>query len=229
MKFINFIVLPILTLAKTHPSCFQILQTWWKERIDHPFPQSIWDITCKKFNNDRQACVYKKRDYYFKKGIINEYERDSVSCLILGAHSKKCISNPCSHYNIGKCTIQQTGGLCNWFTKKEAKKYNLQYGCHTNPCHIGGLGKTSSKNCIERGIPGFINCTYCSGKKLKGKGMGCQRTDVTTSSQCAPVNSGIPPKNTIYRHISKKNCQCTNINSFCKIDINNGNYVPIKP
>lgn len=225
MKFIYFFTLIGLVSGKyqNHNSCYDILDTWWGVREHHKIrtKTSSWDKTCVKFNGDKLACVNKggpERQVYHNANLINDYERDKVPCVMLGAHSNLCVANPCNHYNTGHCTVQETGGLCNWYTKKQAKKYNIGYGCHRNPCHIGGEGATKPKDCKARGIPGFIECTYCKGrkdKKLKNKGMGCQRVDVFSSSQCAPVNSKIPPDETVWQYKSSNNCQCTDLTIFC--------------
>lgn len=203
-----------------HPSCTIILNTWWPDREKHINRGKIseWDKTCLKFNGDKPACIHPgpDRQSYFNNNKINIYERDHTPCVMLGAHTDKCVSNPCNYYNIGTCTIQETGGLCMWYTKEEAVLYNREYGCHRNPCHIGGEGKTSQKDCKARGIPGLLECTYCKGKgPFRGKGMGCQQIATTTVAQCAPVNEPKVDKSTIW--ISKKNnrCQCSDDTLFC--------------
>ncbi len=144
---------------------------------------------------------------------------------MLGANSPHCVSNPCSHYNNGKCTLQQTGGLCIWNTKEEAKKFNILYGCHQNPCHMGRNPQQTPLKCSKRGIPGKISCTWCKGnKKLKGKAMGCQSTQLTTTAECAPVNSGIPPKQSIWYKTNNRRCQCVKLTYLCLDDILKGNY-----
>lgn len=217
MKLLYFLLFTLgIAQHQNHENCYKILDSWWKQRKSHPvLKNSPWDTTCLKFSNNRSSCINRKnRDWYFEQGIIDEYERDIVPCIIVGGGSKMCVSNPCNHYNTGKCTLQETGGLCNWYTKEEASKFNVPYGCHRNPCHIGGSGKTSNRDCKNRGIPGFIECTYCR----KMNKIGCQRIDVETTAQCAPVNSGIPPEETIHSLRTNKNCQCTNLTSFCKLD-----------
>lgn len=219
-----FIVLPLLNIvtALNHPSCYKILNTWWDKRTNHisSIKTSDWDNVCSIFNGDREACINTGvgRDDY----NVTDKEKNTP-CVMLGAHSDLCVSNPCNHFNTGKCTLQHTGGLCNWITKKQAKKFGLQYGCQRNPCHIGGLGKTDPDECEERGIPGLMECTYC---KIKDKGMGCQRVDVTTSAKCAPVNEDVAPKSSIWIHRKKKSCQCSNNIQLCLDEIaSDKNYV----
>ena len=207
---------------ENHPSCNLILKTWWDSRLTHKVRDLVgeWDNTCKKFNGDRNACIIKggvDRLVYFNNNKITESERDETPCVMLGVHSDKCVGNPCNHYNSGKCTVQHTGGLCNWYTKKESRKHNVPYGCHRNLCHIGGDGRTPTDECEARGVDGFIKCTWC---KSNG-GMGCQRVRVKTRAQCAPINTDVVSDNTIWSKIRRKRCQCVDKTIFCKDDLEN--------
>lgn len=229
---------------KNHVSCYDILNTWWNDRVDliKELKQDnnliTWDTICSKFNGMEEVChpVGQEREFIYEiyKNVGDPpltSEEMNTPCNMLGAKSKVCAGNPCNHYNTGKCTLQNTGGLCNWYTKKQASKYGLMYGCQRNRCHLGGLGKIPRKQCEDRSIPGFIGCTYCRGtkdSKLKGKGMGCQRIDVKTSAQCAPINSGIPPDDTVWMLKKKKKCQCSDDTLVCSKEVESMNTKFVK-
>ena len=206
--------------------CYDILDSWWKERhvqINHGIANQ-WDSTCSKFNGIPSVCNIRgpsRKIAYssvFSNGTLTDTEA-ITPCNMLGAHSPVCAGNICNHYNTGSCTLQETGGLCNWVTKENAVRFNLEYGCQRNPCHLGGMGGVSDATCIARGVPGFAACTYCKGPgdpQLEGEGMGCQQIVLTTTAVCAPVNNKIVPKSTIWWKIADKRCQCSDDSLVCQ-------------
>ena len=140
MKFIKFFTILIgVTGAKytNHQSCYDILDNWWYNRVDRISRghENIWDKVCEYFNGDRNACIHKgiARIDYFNNGDITADEMNKVPCVMLGAHSDHCVSNPCNHYNTGHCTIQETAGLCNWYTKKRPKSMEYNMGVNAIP------------------------------------------------------------------------------------------------
>ena len=211
--------------------CYDILDSWWKERhnqINHGVVNQ-WDSTCSKFNGMPSVCNVRgtaRRIAYGNSthaSSIGLTEAEIITpCNMLGAHSPICAGNICNHYNTGSCTIQETGGLCNWVTKEDAVRFKLEYGCQRNPCHQGGMGAISDATCLARGVPGFATCTYCKGPgdpRLEGQGMGCQRIVLTTTAVCAPVNNPIVPKSTIWWKIKNNRCQCSDDSLVCRSDM----------
>mmetsp|Transcript_17706 Transcript_17706/g.30080 ORF Transcript_17706/g.30080 Transcript_17706/m.30080 type:complete len:184 (-) Transcript_17706:1873-2424(-) len=87
--------------------CYKIYETWWHIREGKKDPQSnlvVMDRLCSHFRGDREACRSKKaREAY--AGKVPEEAMNSA-CTLVGAHSERCVSNPCVNYNTGKCTLQ---------------------------------------------------------------------------------------------------------------------------
>ncbi|GBG25617.1 Hypothetical Protein FCC1311_018362 [Hondaea fermentalgiana] len=208
-----------------HPSCYAIKDSWWQsreDRVDQQATVDAWDVTCANFDGDKAACAgmgTAARGSYLEDQIITASELQTTPCVYLGGGSTRCVGNPCNHLNNARCTLQETNGLCNWFTKAEAKKYGLEYGCQRNPCHIQGAGgSVTDDTCESRGIEGFIECTNCRGAidpKLRGLKMGCQRVDVTSTAQCAPINDGTRALSSIMRLTTQKRCQCSTESPIC--------------
>lgn len=208
-----------------HASCYKIKKTWWQgreETIKATFKGLsvvAWDETCSNFNSNADACTNRggaARDAF--SGILTATELSDTPCVMLGADTPLCVSNPCNNLNNGACTIQETAGLCQWNSKKQAKKFKVQYGCHRNPCHIGGKGASTDEECQARSIKGLAKCTYCKGAsdpRLRGLGMGCQRVQTTTKAKCAPINENVREQSSIMKIQGKEKCQCSLENAFC--------------
>ena len=210
---------------RNHPVCLQILDSWWslRETMVNDNPEvTAFDEICQAFQGDQNACRYRTleaRQAYVDSGAITE-DQVETPCTMLGANSDTCTGNPCNFYNIGECTLQATGGLCNWWTQEQANEFGVEYGCHRNPCHLGGQGQAADE-CNDLGVEGLYQCTWCYGDgALSGLGMGCQREDEETTAACAPINDGSVPQNSIWQLRSNTNCQCSDEINLCKDAVN---------
>mmetsp|Transcript_7708 Transcript_7708/g.15295 ORF Transcript_7708/g.15295 Transcript_7708/m.15295 type:complete len:303 (+) Transcript_7708:76-984(+) len=227
---------------KSDPVCYELLDTWWNTREAQKgrAALSVLDEQCDTFTDFADACndmtqrtlANTNTTIYAK--IVADPELQTIACTMVGAHSKRCIGNPCNHYNLGNCTIQETQGQCFWYTTAMVKQVNKYYdahpeidaskipghGCYRNPCNLPGEGSTIDK------CPGLstdiFTCTYCKGpgdKCLKGRGMGCQLTTPTTSAECAYVNDNDVAKASIWERVDQQNCQCSDLFTQCNSTI----------
>ncbi|CAK9102334.1 Uncharacterized protein SCF082_LOCUS47835, partial [Durusdinium trenchii] len=226
---------------KNSPICYEIVDSWWSNREAEKTRSTVtqMDDDCKVFSGDAEACNNKKsRGAY--QGTASQSQLDAV-CTMVGAHNKRCLGNPCNHLNTGDCSIQATGGQCVWYTSDDVNTINKYFkdngidnsipghGCYRNPCNQPGFGKLTDKECKSH-ANGLYECTWCKGagdRKLKGKGVGCQIVDSsTTTGLCAPVNSNAVTKSTIYQAKQAHDCQCSNDYAICE-EIITGNRGPL--
>uniref|UniRef100_A0A7S2RL60 Uncharacterized protein n=1 Tax=Mucochytrium quahogii TaxID=96639 RepID=A0A7S2RL60_9STRA len=218
------------------PVCSKIVDAeigWWKQReaMIKNTHLNEFDRICANFKYSVQSCTDSaKREEWILNGTITRAEANTP-CANLGAnHPTACVGNICNWYNVGKCNLQNTGGLCNWYSKDAANTYGVLYGCQRNRCNLGGQGNAKGV-CAVSGVANFIECTWCS--HMSGRGVGCQRQSLNSTSICAPVDpkhleaAGIS-KFTIYRQKNNHRCQCTNATSLCALEIanNKGKYEP---
>ena len=217
--------------------CQDILNTWWDERttaiatmttsVDSPT-----NTVCNMFNGNWDACTHANSDA--RKAAVQANavgisstglttaQADDARCAMLGAHSTVCTQNNCNNLNEGSCTLQATGGLCIWFPKSVQGIEGVPgYGCWRNPCNLGNAPNNNPTGCGEASVPGInLQCIWCKGG---GHGMGCQavlNNSTSSTAQCAPINSGIPARSSIFEQKSNVNCQCTTENNFCSEIIN---------
>lgn len=179
---------------KNPPFCLCNWNKWWSVRTADKTRTDITtlDATCAQFSDDPTLCNEKtSRSSSMSKSDQN------AACTMVGAHSKRCIANPCNHYNTGDCTLSNTGGVCVWWTTAMVNKINAYYkennvldytgnvkqikghGCYRNPCNMPGYGNSPKKECNagtgDFSVPGVYRCHWCDGEGvLKGSGMGCQ-------------------------------------------------------
>lgn len=218
---------------KSHPVCYKILDTWWNTREAQKTRSVIntMDQDCSVFTGMPEPCNVRS-----SRGSISGLTpaQKNAFCTMVGAHSSRCIGNPCNHLNTGDCTIQQTQGQCMWVTKENLPKINDFYvsrgisplpthGCYRNPCNLPGYGK-QDQECPTKSIPGILDCTWCKGSSdplLIGKGIGCQMTIDTTTSLCAPVNNNEVMKSSIMQRIVNSRCQCSADYTMCNLLVSN--------
>ena len=218
-----------------HPICTTIANTWFNSRIAQKIRQDITtqDTICNVFDNLPDLCNHAdlRPTIPPPNGGSWTPEQLSARCTMVGAHSKRCLNNPCNHLNTGECNIQSTQGQCIWITKEMLPKYNAVYkakgwnllpghGCYRNPCNLPGYGKAVDE-CKEHNSPGLFECTWCYGiGPLKDLGIGCQLTVPTTQAQCAPVNSPEAPQSSVMVSRSNYNCQCSMRFVMCNVIVN---------
>ena len=206
----------------SHPVCYQINDLWWDTRLALKLQQAntALDVICSKFDHQTTACNL--RSSRANDPNLTPEERNAP-CTMVGAHSRKCVGNPCNHFNQGECTVQDTQGICVWIEKDMVPVMNKYYaqrgwdpipgwGCYRNPCNIPGWGKAID-DCPKRSIPGLFECTWCKGSGdaiLVGKGMGCQASNLLTSkATCAYVNSKGVARGSIIQSVQNSRCQCS--------------------
>lgn len=205
-----------------HPVCYQIRDMWWDTRLALKMQSDMvsFDKICSKFDHQTTACNI--RSSRANDPNLTPEERNAP-CTMVGAKSRRCISNPCNHLNEGSCTVQDTQGICVWLTKEMVPIMNKYYaergwdlipgkGCFRNPCQLNGYGRAID-DCPKRSIPGLFNCTWCKGSGdplLVNLGMGCQiANSPITKAECANVNSKGVPRGSIIQAISNQVCQCS--------------------
>ena len=101
---------------KNEDICDQIENSWWPLRLQM---NSLSTFTassdvCAAFDGNEEACNDKSSTA--RADIVAENSMTSqeaqTSCIMAGAGSKTCLSNPCENLNNGNCTLQNSGG--NW-------------------------------------------------------------------------------------------------------------------
>jgi len=232
--------------------CQEISDTWWQSRVEYinaakKGPVNKQQEICQNFKKDKEVCNNKNSaerkafvDNLINKNKIKGNQRESynkAACVVEAAGSKGCTANPCNQYNAGDCTIQNTAGLCVWYTKDEVKKANNyfkknkqperkipgQHGCYRNPCNgEGQLTNGKAEDVCPTRQNGVYQCTYCKGFSK----MGCQIVNsAKTKAKCANVNDGIVKDNTIYNIKGQNKCQCSTESLFCDVNVqaSNGN------
>lgn len=213
--------------AKNHDVCYQIAGSWWGTREAQKTRAQITaaDAVCDVWTNQPEQCNSVTARVGMTGYTIQEL---TMPCTTVGAHDKRCVSNPCNSYNTGSCTLQSTAGQCVWFEGEALTKYNAflaangetplaTHGCYRNRCNLPGLGKQTAA-CPGRSVPGLFECTWCTGAGdavLDGLGVGCQMTVPTTTAICAPVNSPNVPKAAVMMNTANNRCQCDARFPFC--------------
>jgi hypothetical protein len=237
-----------------HAVCYEIAASWWAPREEDKTRAAItaMDTDCDVFTNNAEACNNKSlRPAVDGQGNPYTDAQKNAACTMVGAHSKRCIGNPCNSYNLGTCTIQDTAGQCVWFAKdsKEFAVYQkwrtnngldpvAGFGCYRNPCNQPGLDQTIKTNeCAARSMPekNGWQCTWCAGvvngkadSVLFGKGMGCQLTTPTTKAACAPVSNSAVAKASVMQAVADNNCQCSTDYTWCQKDVDDAR-TPLVP
>uniref|UniRef100_A0A7S2RCC7 Uncharacterized protein n=1 Tax=Mucochytrium quahogii TaxID=96639 RepID=A0A7S2RCC7_9STRA len=233
--------------------CYKILDNWWQTRLSQKYRDNLvpMDAMCANFDGELDACDHAGSQArsevaaeLFGNGTDKYKEAIAARCTIVGADSERCIANFCNYDNVGSCTVQDTAGLCVWFTENDLKTVNPVYkkrhgyelkikGCYRNPCNLGGWGSISDETCKAQSIKGVYECVRCEGKNdglLNGKKMGCQVNTVKTKAYCAHVHPDEKeaPRATIYQLKSNPKCQCSVAYTACRQIIDNDKKQPIQ-
>ena len=211
----------VTNVRASHPVCYQIKDLWWSGRLAQKTRADIvgLDAICSKWDNKPDLCNI--RSLRAGDQSLTPAERNAP-CTMVGAHNRRCMSNPCNHFNTGDCNVQSTQGQCIWITKEMVPIFNKfyaqrgadllpGYGCYRNPCNMPGYGRAIDE-CPGRSLPGYYECTWCKGSgdpELVGLGMGCQHVEPLTKSTCAYVNSPGVRKASIIQRIVNQRCQCS--------------------
>ena len=170
------------------PVCQEILGAWWSNRAS--VEAAANPGKCKMFQGDRAACMKQTRQArldYIKSGDLTLAEAKTIKCQLISGD--KCVENFCNPLTPAACSLQATAGYCIYNTAQAAADFNLGEGCRINPCNAPGLSLDDT-TCQDRGIPGYFECTYCSAVRdtsLKGKGMGCQGTQLNFPATPMPT------------------------------------------
>lgn len=242
------------------PICYQILDTWWDRRVTlneyakvnqndeycHSFSghgETFTDV-CNNRRTDERMQFVADNNLEKKYPELTPKEWSDLQCTMIGTghgpnNGRRCVAAYCSQQNDGKCTLEETGGQCVWWTKSDIKKINkfkkgtpgyipLQtHGCYRNPCNMPGYGQ-ADEECPTRGN-GIFKCTWCYGQNdslLKNKGMGCQAQNKlnyppASTDNFAPINNKVVPDSTIMSVVMNnnrpsKNKMCSTQSRFCQ-------------
>jgi hypothetical protein len=171
-----------------NPVCQEILGSWWSERAS--VEAAATPGKCKMFEGNRAACTKQTRQAridWIKSGKITLKEALEIKCMLISGD--KCVENFCNPTTPQACSLQATGGYCIYNTPQAAADFGVGEGCRINPCNAPGLS-LDDNTCQARGHAGYFECTYCSvlrDASLKGKGMGCQGTQLNFPATSMPT------------------------------------------
>jgi hypothetical protein len=174
--------------SNNDPVCQEILGAWWSNRAS--VEAAANPGRCKMFQGDRAACTKQTRQArltFIQSGKLTLPEALALKCQLISGD--KCVENFCNPMTPAACSLQATAGYCIYNTAQAAADFNLGEGCRINPCNAPGLS-LDDNTCQDRGIPGYFECTYCSAVRdssLKGKGMGCQGTQLNFPATPMPT------------------------------------------
>lgn len=155
-----------------------------------------------------------------KEDTCDQHDRETCSatngCIWrqLGNLPPACHADPCFRINNGRCTIQDTGGRCVWYTRNQNRKRGFPHaGCYISPCN----NKVTPGECMAvNDRPNEIyKCEWCG--KHGGVTWGCQNRELTSSAQC--YNIGDERKCSRCKGPYKENASCRNRqcrNNCCK-------------
>jgi hypothetical protein len=89
---------------KNHPVCYKILDTWFVDREQDKTRATIttMDTTCSTFDGQPLECNVKSSR---SDPSLTTAQRNAL-CTTVGAHDKRCLSNPCNSLNNMDCTLQ---------------------------------------------------------------------------------------------------------------------------
>jgi hypothetical protein len=179
--------------------CLQIKNTWWPTRLTLNARTSLsrLDHLCMQYSDNATLCANRPV---------------GQRCMMAGANTQSCLSNPCVDLNDGSCTVQATGGQCLWHnsTKKS--------GCYRNPCNLAGLTNNHTA-CLSNSVPGLYTCTWCPSLM----GMGCQlatfgnRSASTTKASCAAIPNRNNRTIIALTTTTKAACQCDASSPICAL------------
>jgi hypothetical protein len=89
---------------KNDPVCYEIVKTWFVAREGDKTRATItaMDSTCSVFDGEPLNCNVKSS----RTDPSLTATQKSALCTTVGAHDKRCLSNPCNNLNTGDCTLQ---------------------------------------------------------------------------------------------------------------------------
>jgi hypothetical protein len=92
---------------KNHAVCYEVVNSWFVSREQDKTRAQITslDATCSVFDSQPLTCNVKSS----RTDPSLTADQKNALCTTVGAHDKRCLSNPCNNLNTGDCTLQVSG------------------------------------------------------------------------------------------------------------------------